>query len=590
MPPKGATRGSARGSTAARGARTTSTSTTPAGGDQTQDTPAPAGAGAANRSSVQRLQSLNKRTPSGSIAPSSRPPSALGGEPAKPVLKYKPKAVGRRSKQEREEIERLEQERYNERLKEAAAIQRGRGGTARRAGFRGRGGMAMSMGGGFARGGKRGRGGGGFGGGGGGGGGGGVGGVGSGRNRSGFTGGDRSRGNDSSDDESGLRMSIDHINLDSDDDEYDTSKNGKGKMPSRSRTERALRPVRIARHEHEERVISVNMESSSSRAAELRDKAEKEKVAKDSEKRRTDEPRIKPDPEDEDSVMAGDIPHADDDGFLPAQNVRVRSALSQSPTKRRTADLRSSQPAPSPEPEIPDPRSLLHTKEEIEEYDRHMEDLSFIKELLVPPPSKKKATPEAQTEGATEATAADASTTAEGQDAEKETEEEEEESHLSGHLFLMQFPPMTPNLHIVGSDTNQYQPAAAPENQNQNPIKREGGAEVEIVETTQPTTTPQEKDIITANKPWSLPAGRVGKLNVHKSGRVTLDWGGISMELNRGAPVGFVQEAVIVSPPVNTGADAEEDDPEADQSENRVWSMGQLSGKFTVTPNWDEML
>ncbi|KAJ5990437.1 hypothetical protein N7522_010644 [Penicillium canescens] len=586
MPPKGATRGSARGGTAARGARTTSTSTTPAGGDQTQDTPAPAGAGAANRSSVQRLQSLNKRTPSGSIAPSSRPPSALGGEPAKPVLKYKPKAVGRRSKQEREEIERLEQERYNERLKEAAAIQRGRGGTARRAGFRGRGGMAMSMGGGFGRGGKRGRGGGGFGGGGGSGGGGGVGGVGSGRNRSGFTGGDRSRGTDSSDDESGLRMSIDHINLDSDDDEYDTSKNGKGKMPSRSRTERALRPVRIARHEHEERVISVNMESSSSRAAELRDKAEKEKVAKDSEKRRTDEPRIKPDPEDEDSVMAGDIPHADDDGAERSCPLSIEPEPYQETHSRLTIFATRT----LPEPEIPDPRSLLHTKEEIEEYDRHMEDLSFIKELLVPPPSKKKATPEAQTEGATEATAPDASTTAEGQDAEKETEEEEEESPLLGHLFLMQFPPMTPNLHIVGSDTNRYQPAAAPENQNQNPIKREGGAEVEIVETTQPTTTSQEKDIITANKPWSLPAGRVGKLNVHKSGRVTLDWGGISMELNRGAPVGFAQEAVIVSPPVNTGADAEEDDPEADQSENRVWSMGQLSGKFTVTPNWDEIL
>ncbi|KAJ5770344.1 uncharacterized protein N7511_002395 [Penicillium nucicola] len=581
MPPKGAPRGSARGGTAARGARTTSTSTTPAGGDSMQDSPAPAGA-AANRSSVQRLQSLNKRTPSGSIAPSSRPPSALGGEPAKPVLKYKPKAVGRRSKQEREEIERLEQERYNERLKEAAAIQRGRGGTARRAGFRGRGGAGMSMGGGFGgRGGKRG--GGRFGGGGGGGGGG----VGSGRNRSGYTGGDRSRGNDSSDDEGGIRMSIDQINLDSDEDDYDMDKDTKGKMPSRSVIERALRPVRIPRHEHEERVISVNMESSSSRAAELREKAEKEKAAKESEKRRTDEPSIKPDPEDEDTVMAGDIPHADDDGFLPTQSVRVRSALSQSPTKRRTAE-RSSQPVPSPEPELPDPRSLLHTKEEIEEYDRHMEDLSMIKELLVPPPSTKKATPEAQTEGATEASTADASTTPEEQGVEKENEEEEEESYLSGKLFLMQFPPMTPNLRIVGTENAQEQPEAAP--QNQNPIKREGGEEVEIVETTQPTAVKQEKDIITANKPWSLPAGRVGKLNVHKSGRVTLDWGGISMELDRGAPVQFAQEAVIVSPPVNPNADAEEDDPEADQSENRVWSMGEVAGKFTVTPNWDEML
>ncbi|KAJ6139135.1 RNA polymerase III Rpc4 [Penicillium samsonianum] len=583
MPPKAAARESTRGGATSRGARTDTTTPTPAGGGSAQTTPTATGTpGPASRASVQRLQSLNKRTPSGSIAPSSRPPSALGGEPPKPVLKHKPKAVGRRSKQERDEIERLEQERYNERLKEAAAIQRGRGGTARRAGFRGRGGpMAMGMTGFGGRGGKRGRGGyGGYGGGGGGGGGGyggGAGGAGSGYNRSVLTGGNRGRAYDSSDDEeNALRVSIDHINLDSDEEDWDTPKDFKGKQPSRSSGERGLRPVRVERHEHEERVISVNMESSTSRTADLRKKAEKEKAAKDVGRTPT---KVKPEPQDDDTTMRDAIPHADDDDFLPEHNVRVRSAQSMSPTKRSTTELRSTQP--SPEPEIPDPRSLLHTKEETDEYDRHMEDLAIIRDLLVPKESKKATTDAETAEVAAEGKPA-AVEGQEGDQASEEKEEQEEDNPLHGQMFLMQFPPMTPYLRVAGSAHGNQNQAAAPAATAplQNEIKREAGDDVEIVENNQPTES-KDNSVITAGQPWSLPTGRVGKLNVHQSGRVTLDWGGISMELDRGAPVGFVQEAVILSkvPP-----EPEEDTPK------HVWSMGQLSGKFTVTPNWDEML
>ncbi|KAJ5782552.1 RNA polymerase III Rpc4 [Penicillium paradoxum] len=580
MPPKAAPRGGARGGAANRGARTDSTTTTPAGGDTTQNAPSATGAaGPASRGSVQRLQSLNKRTPSGSIAPSSRPPSALGGEPPKPVLKHRPKAVGRRSKQEREEMERLEKERYNERLKEAAAIQRGRGGTARRAGFRGRGGpMAMAVGGFGGRGGKRGRGrhggGGGYGG--------GPGGAGSGYNRSGVTGGNRGRAYDSSDDEEhALRISIDHINLDSDEEDWDTPKDFKGKQPSRSSGDRGLRPVRVERHEHEERVISVNMESSSHKAADIRKKAEKEKAAKDV----ATPVKVKAEPRDDDTAMPDAIPHADDDDFLPEHNVRVRSAQSMSPTKRSTTELRSTQA--TPEPEIPDPRSLLHTKEEIDEYDRHMEDLAIIRDLLVPKESKKATTEVETIEGAAEGETA----TTEGEDKaqageakEAEEEAEEEENPLQGQMFLMQFPPMTPSLKVDGTDQgDQSQPAAAAA-APQGEIKREAGDDVEILDNPKSTES-QDSNILTAGKPWVLPTGRVGKLNVHQSGRVTLDWGGISMELDRGAPVGFVQEAVIMSkkPPLPAGAIE-------DDSGNLIWSMGQLSGKFTVTPNWDEML
>jgi DNA-directed RNA polymerase III subunit RPC4 len=145
---------------------------------------------------------------------------------------------------------------------------------------------------------------------------------------------------------------------------------------------------------------------------------------------------------------------------------------------------------------------------------------------------------------------------------------------------------MTPNLTIPDASTSQPptstgttepQPTRQPEPQ----VKPED-AEVQVIDENA-TETPK---VITAATDWALPAGRVGKLNVHKSGRVTLDWGGISFDLDRATTVDFVQEALIVSSP----PEEEDGAPPRDDSENRVWSMGELCGKFTVMPNWDEML
>lgn len=105
---------------------------------------------------------------------------------------------------------------------------------------------------------------------------------------------------------------------------------------------------------------------------------------------------------------------------------------------------------------------------------------------------------------------------------------------------------------------------------------------MEVLDGADETTARKPSQVVTASD-WQLPAGRVGKLNVHASGRVSMDWGGISFELDRATAVDFLQEALIVSTPPS----AEEVDAEDDK---RVWAMGQLSGKFTVTPDWSKML
>ncbi|KAJ5811596.1 hypothetical protein N7474_007897 [Penicillium riverlandense] len=576
MPPKSATRRTRRT------AEESTPASTPTGAESTapqnaSETPAHAGSSATTpRPPVQRLQSLKKRTPAGSISPSGRPPSALSGEQAKPTLKYKPRAVGRRSKEEREAIEKLEQERYNERLKEAAAIQRGRRGAAStniRGGFRGRGGpIGMSMGAGAMMSGRRGR-------------GGGVGGGGSGydsrhssavgprsRTRSHISGGNI-RGSNLSDDEDGLRVSIDQINLESSDEEaYTQSRTIKGKMPIRERRERGLRPVRVERHPHEERVVSVNMESSVSESARLREKArakatENSAISVDDDGPDTtaaaEEPRVKQ--EDDDAVMTDEIPHADDDELLPAQKVRVRRKLA--------AQKATEEGLPEPEPELEpahDLRQLLRTREEIEEYERHQHDLEVVQHLFSKPVEKPETTEAQPAEGEEAETAAE-ERGEEDQDAEAETSPK---SYLAGRLFLMQFPPMTPNLTIPGTAVeNQPEPAApatTPGQTEQPEVKAEGD-EVEIVEGGQAATTRPPGKIVTAAADTPLPAGRVGKFNVHRSGRITLDWGGISFELDRAAEVDFVQEALVVS---SVG-----DDDVADETpERRVWAMGQLGG------------
>ncbi|KAL4958058.1 RNA polymerase III RPC4-domain-containing protein [Aspergillus filifer] len=598
MPPKaGPRRGASSASARTNNAGDSASNSTPNASASPAPTSTTSAPGTA-RPPVQRLQSLKKRAPSGSIGPGPGPSSAgPGGEQAKPTLKYKPRAVGRRSKEERDAIEKLEAERHAERLAEAAAIQRGKANLAARgrAGFSGRGrggpmgmaGAAGPLGSGFAAG-RRGRGGSRFGG-------GDSRATSMSRRSKSMTAGPGGAGSAavSSDESDGeIRVSIDRINLesDADDDDEDTildqkkKKQRKGKIALGSAREAGLRPIRVERHEHEERVVSVNMESSTAKSAELREQAKgkaKEDDAlfvQDDEDTPTEaEPQVKQEPTD-DQQMA-DVPHAEepgttDDGLLPAPKKKVRRKLG------------------SREPSVPaavkDPKSLLRTKEDIEEYDRHAEDLELVRDLFTKEPPTKAAV---TTEGA-EATTDEQDKEKEKTEEGEEAEEEAQDDKLSGQLFLMQFPPITPNLvepSAAGTNADTEgtlipDPAAgqngAPGQQQTPALKRED--DVEVLDGQDESGAQTQSKVVTAAD-WQLKAGQAGKLNVHASGRVTMDWGGISFELDRATAVDFLQEALIVSTPPNATDDIVDD-------EHKVWAMGQLSGKFTVTPDWEQIL
>ena len=512
---------------------------------------------------MQRLKSLKKRVPtSGSIASSSTAPARptpLKNENTKPTLKYQPRAVGRRSREEREANEKIESERHRERMAEAAAIQRGRLGTHPQRGagsriLRGRGGVRGA-------GARRGR-----------------GGImltsdsrqstpsQASQTRSFIETNNREASDSDStlanESDSEVRMSIDRINLENDDD-LPLEDDANGKKVAKSVTPRragagGLRPVRLPWIEHKERVVSVNMESSSRKPAELPEEpsesnndggngvaASSQTLIDDSDAlfvpaygeaqtiNTTESGHIKEEPTDVESQGLGAIPYADD------------AAARKERQQPKDAE-----------------KSHLGTNEDIEEFDRHEADLRLMRELFT-------------------TSTADSTSRAEDQ----EDEYSDKPDKFAGQLFLMQFPPKIPNLIVPGETPTQ---GRGQDNDSNAPgagtsVKREGG-DVEPPEEPAPENASPPPRYVTATD-HPLPSGRVGKLNVHASGRITMDWGGIPMELDRAATVGFLQEALIASR--NDEVDEEQGEEEGERT---VWSMGQLSGKFTVTPEWDKML
>ncbi|KAG5301288.1 DNA-directed RNA polymerase III RPC4 [Histoplasma ohiense] len=230
---------------------------------------------------------------------------------------------------------------------------------------------------------------------------------------------------------------------------------------------------------------------------------------------------------------------------------------------------------------IYDPRSKLQTEEERQEWDRHEQDIEHIKQALGTvtthdPPAE------------------------ESQDAEQEDETKAVEAprdERSGRLFLIQFPPMTPNLVPPWPDMDEMVQdvvetgARASTQQSPNPaIKKEATDGLTApMPTLSSNGTVIPSPLITATNS-TLPPGRVGKLNIHQSGRATIDWGGISFELTKGSDVEFLQDAIVASgeQPKPTGTD--DGLHPADLEAKTVWAMSQVNGKFVVTPDWEALL
>ncbi len=171
-------------------------------------------------------------------------------------------------------------------------------------------------------------------------------------------------------------------------------------------------------------------------------------------------------------------------------------------------------------------------------------------------------------------------------------------------LFLLQFPPVTPFL----IDPNA--PSSPADDDEIIEVKQEGtlanaAAQQKSASASKPTIkkdpdapskfTQRTDGILTASSKKRLPAGRVGKLNVHASGKITLDWGGTDMEVRLGTEVGFLQDAVLIEPPLDEERDGSPDmmhgveGTQAGKGKGTAYALGQVEGKMVVVPDFGKL-
>jgi len=416
-------------------------------------------------------------------------------------------------------------------------------------------------------------------------------------------------------DEDTQRVDIEKINLVSEDDEEDPfvagSRNNKGK--GKAKSSRGLKPVRIDRHEHKDRVSQVNTtttlkvepgEEGTDSDTVMIDEG---RSAKPFDGGQSDGVRIKQEPNDSmdisEPVLTRITPASENRGTAndaSAENIAAggKAEPSSPPLSRKIKPRRSSKK---------DQKPVIQTDEDRAEFNRHVEDVAILAEELGG----------MQTATQSQGKDAEGNVTMSGQpDADKK----------SGRLYLFQFPPVLPKLY---DPLTQEKPLTLKATE----VKKEGDGDVEITGSKTKSTIdltkdkknsakhePEEiiikkedaevKDSKKEREKYVDREGWIGKMVVRKSGRVELIWGGTRMLIGRGIPASFLSMGVVVDHP-DAGKSAWEKETEAlniakkeeneggfggfgggrkPEVEGQAAGMGQIMGKFVVTPDWENMM
>lgn len=191
-----------------------------------------------------------------------------------------------------------------------------------------------------------------------------------------------------------------------------------------------------------------------------------------------------------------------------------------------------------------------------------------------------------------------------------------------GKLFLVQLPPLTPFLidgTSVADEPQVKQEPTSTTNTGAIPAftgaadanAQAGGSGSGTGGRKEPTDLPpppppsakpilQLDGLFTATEPTRLPAGLVGKLRLHRSGKVSLDWGGTDMEARYGTEVDYHQQVVMVESRVtntkeeikNDDNDDNNDNPNGDKRPEAIgsaYALGQIEKKLVLIPDWAKL-
>ncbi|KAG9782585.1 hypothetical protein ABEF93_004741 [Exophiala dermatitidis] len=363
-------------------------------------------------------------------------------------------------------------------------------------------------------------------------------------------------------------------------DDGDDIHKGKGnqKQKQRRRTHRpptGLRPVRAphARRESEEDAAAAKKKAASSTSA-ARSTTEKRKPSVTIKKRASDAQEQPVADDHEGSAMDVD---RDPDVAVEDDPVFVKEQPSSPEVRRRSLRKASSST------KARDARLAIETIEEKAERLRVADDADKLREFLLAAPQIT------------------------------EDENVDEEQILEdGKLFLFQLPPMTPYLLDADLVAQQESVAVKAEPNTDATVSTGGGGGAEVKKDPETGDVSgaakpnlETEGLLTASEPTRLPSGLVGKLRVHKSGKVSLDWGGTDMEVRYGAEVDFLQDVVMVTPTIKTEENEEQNqvpdllNPDQDANQTtakdkdkgagKAYALGQVRRKMVLIPDWEKL-
>lgn len=394
---------------------------------------------------------------------------------------------------------------------------------------------------------------------------------------------------DSEDDDVASHMDIEHFRDaiyihgdDSDEDQESDTGRGKGIRPTpkaKPAREMGALPVRVTRKPHEERQIGINTEASALSVADAKRLAENQEGDKSAIVAAAAAPikRSKSKGKEvqyvgENQMFRGVYLDEDDNNVTikpdPDSHNGEAHEDGKAKTKTATRTRRKSSIRRAKSP-------VMQTAEEVREQRIQSAEAEIMREELLDIPmqqTKSGATLEgdiAQREPASQADAV----------------EEERYDRRKDNVYLFQLPPVMPGLVSAASKVKQEKPAASTE---------ATGKDAAAPSTGQPKPSTTESKLVKIEddgsdnisgsaKRGAFEPGCVGKLRVHRSGKTSLSWGGTSLQLSMGIDGRFLQSVVLMELPDN-------EHTATNVAAGRALSFGSVRGKFVVTPDWSEIL
>ncbi|PNY29713.1 Uncharacterized protein TCAP_00373 [Tolypocladium capitatum] len=159
-------------------------------------------------------------------------------------------------------------------------------------------------------------------------------------------------------------------------------------------------------------------------------------------------------------------------------------------------------------------------------------------------------------------------------------------TNKDGRMYLFQFPPLMPPIKQVSAAQPKFKVKEEPEafNMLDAAPSMSDTTPIDLTQqdvSRQATAEEEEEEERDGFRSQLLPrGGMIGKLNVRKSGRVELDWGGMTLEMSPAAGMNFLTTAVIV--------EENDEKPQHGVVGGDSIGMGKIMGRFVLAPVWTE--